>query len=196
MQTTLRQQLEKLKSGSLNRNEQKQILALFHRQEEEYAVKDEIYRQLESFADADTDPLKINAEFERLWKRLGVNNLEKRPRLINWTMVVNASAAMLILGLIIGNLVPVNSFRRNEKVFYTAIAPQGAVSETILPDSTVIFLNAGSKVRYAAGTEDLSREVYLDGEAWFAVKHSKKTPFIVHTGFSKKVLCRLSRPAR
>jgi ferric-dicitrate binding protein FerR (iron transport regulator) len=93
------------------------------------------------------------------------------------------TAAALILGLIVGVLIPKGLFQPGKASFYTAIAPPGSVSEAVLPDSTHVFLNAGSTLRYAPVAGNEVREVFLEGEAWFDVKHSKKIPFIVHTGF-------------
>lgn len=49
-----------------------------------------------------------------------------------------------------------------------------------LPDGTVVWINAGSKIRYNA--EQGTRDVYLEGEAYFKVKHDAEHPFIVHAG--------------
>lgn len=58
--------------------------------------------------------------------------------------------------------------------------PYGGKSTVILPDSTVIWLNAGSKIRYNRNFVNKTRDVYLSGEAYFDVT-KKKIPFIVHT---------------
>ena len=49
-----------------------------------------------------------------------------------------------------------------------------------LPDGTVVWINAGSKIRYTA--EQGTRDVYLEGEAYFKVKHDAEHPFVVHAG--------------
>jgi ferric-dicitrate binding protein FerR (iron transport regulator) len=57
-----------------------------------------------------------------------------------------------------------------------------------LPDGSKVVLNANSKLEYPAGF-DQTREVYLDGEAYFDIAHDPEKPFIVHTGsLSTKVL--------
>jgi ferric-dicitrate binding protein FerR (iron transport regulator) len=53
-------------------------------------------------------------------------------------------------------------------------------STMTLPDGSIVRLNAKSKVRYAEGFAK-SREVYLEGEAYFEVTHNENMPFIVHT---------------
>ena len=49
-----------------------------------------------------------------------------------------------------------------------------------LPDGTVVWINAGTKIRYKA--EQNTRDVFLEGEAYFKVKHDAEHPFIVHAG--------------
>lgn len=51
-----------------------------------------------------------------------------------------------------------------------------------LPDSTKVTLNANSRLRYASDFNEQKREVWLDGEAFFAVVHRKDNRnFRVHT---------------
>lgn len=51
----------------------------------------------------------------------------------------------------------------------------------ILPDSSRVYLNAGSRLKYPEKYAEASREVYLEGEAFFKVTKNKHLPFIVHT---------------
>lgn len=60
--------------------------------------------------------------------------------------------------------------------------PNGSHSKIILPDSSVIHLGAGSKVRYEKSFTAAKREVFLDGEAFFEVTHHATRPFIVKSG--------------
>lgn len=57
-----------------------------------------------------------------------------------------------------------------------------AVKTTIilLPDSTVIALNAATTLRYPDSFRNGIREVYLDGEAYFDVAKDPAHPFIIH----------------
>ncbi|MFB2118925.1 FecR family protein [Parapedobacter sp. 2B3] len=60
--------------------------------------------------------------------------------------------------------------------------PNGMKVKKILPDSTIVWLNAGSHIRYDSNFVQKTRHVYLEGEAYFNVAHDKDHPFIVHAG--------------
>jgi transmembrane sensor len=50
-----------------------------------------------------------------------------------------------------------------------------------LPDGTQVSLNAGSTITVSNSYGQLTRDVFLKGEAFFEVQHNKQVPFIVHT---------------
>ena len=60
-------------------------------------------------------------------------------------------------------------------------APEGSTLDLHLPDSTNIHLNSGSLISYSQGYNISDRNVALDGEAFFKVKHKKELPFRVLT---------------
>ena len=60
--------------------------------------------------------------------------------------------------------------------------PNGSHSKIILPDSSIIHLGAGSKIRYQKSFTAAKRQVYLDGEAFFEVTHHPNRPFVVKSG--------------
>lgn len=60
--------------------------------------------------------------------------------------------------------------------------PRGGEYTLVLADSTVVFLNAESKLQYPARFEGKERKVYLSGEAYFDVKANLEKPFIVTAG--------------
>lgn len=51
-----------------------------------------------------------------------------------------------------------------------------------LADGTEVHLNASSTLRFPFIFPGKTREVYLEGEAFFTVAHNPARPFIVHTG--------------
>ena len=69
-------------------------------------------------------------------------------------------------------------------------AQKGSRSRSMLPDGSTVWLNAGSKIYYTKSDfSGSTREVRLEGEAFFDVVRDPAHPFFVHTsGINIKVL--------
>ena len=68
------------------------------------------------------------------------------------------------------------------------VAQNGSRIRSLLPDGTIVWLNVGSKLYYD-NFSGATREVKLEGEAFFDVVKNADRPFIVHTsGIDIKVL--------
>src|SRR5215204_74583 len=64
----------------------------------------------------------------------------------------------------------------------------GSKTRLVLPDSSIVWLNAGSKLTYSENFGTTNRNTTLSGEAYFDVKKNS-TPFIIHAnGLQIKVL--------
>lgn len=70
----------------------------------------------------------------------------------------------------------------SEPAFIVASNNTGIVQKVTLPDGTIINLNTCSRLTYPESFSGKSREVFLDGEAYFDVAHDKRHPFIVRAG--------------
>ncbi len=57
----------------------------------------------------------------------------------------------------------------------------GSRTKVQLPDGSVVWLNAGSKIKYDENFGNTTRDVVLSGEAFFDVVKNKEKPFIIHT---------------
>ena len=64
----------------------------------------------------------------------------------------------------------------------TLYVPAGVSSKTVLPDSTVIWLNASSTLSYPSYFNGDTRTVELIGEAFFDVSRDENKPFIIQSG--------------
>ena len=60
-------------------------------------------------------------------------------------------------------------------------APMGARTKLYLPDGTLVWLNAGSKITYSQGFGVENRNLALEGEGYFEVKRNEKVPFEIRT---------------
>ncbi|MDR2040777.1 MAG: FecR domain-containing protein [Tannerella sp.] len=68
-----------------------------------------------------------------------------------------------------------------EMLFTEYTVPYGSKSMVILPDSSSIWMNAGSKLRYSSAFNREDREVFVEGEAYFKVARNEGKPFLVRT---------------
>lgn len=69
----------------------------------------------------------------------------------------------------------------DNKICYETFSPIGSQTKIILPDSTIVWLNSGSSLKYNQAFGKKERVVVLAGEGYFEVKKNKSKPFIVHT---------------
>lgn len=64
-------------------------------------------------------------------------------------------------------------------VYNTLETPRGGEFRVVLPDSSVVWLNAASSLRFPTRFSGSTRNVYLSGEAYFEIARNKSKPFIV-----------------
>ncbi|WP_336617034.1 FecR family protein [Bacteroides acidifaciens] len=93
------------------------------------------------------------------------------------------AAAMIIVVFICGTIAFQSGKRvlRNQLAQITIEAPYGSKTKLYLPDGTLVWLNAGSKMSYAQDFGINERLLDLSGEAYFEVTKNKHIPFKVHT---------------
>ena len=71
----------------------------------------------------------------------------------------------------------------NTPIYSEVYIPNGQIFKLKLSDGTLVWLNAGSKLRFPQSFVDAdnNRMVYLEGEAFFDVAKNRDKPFIVNT---------------
>lgn len=79
--------------------------------------------------------------------------------------------------------------KKSEKIqalkYNTIVVPRGAEYSVKLSDGSVVYLNSESKIKYPVCFVGNTRDVYLEGEAFFRVSKNKHKPFIVSVGDMK-----------
>ncbi len=68
-----------------------------------------------------------------------------------------------------------------EIIYNELITPRGGSYNLKLADGSEVWLNAGSKLKFPVAFIDSTRQVFLEGEAYFKVAHNGK-PFVVNSG--------------
>src|SRR5690606_38970298 len=91
-------------------------------------------------------------------------------------------------GIVVGNSLTyldgssVLNEQRNERMSSLQLTtPNGGQYQINLSDGTLVLLNAASTLTYPAEFGENTREVILDGEAYFEVTKDPEKPFIVRT---------------
>ena len=69
--------------------------------------------------------------------------------------------------------------KSDQLIYNTLKVPVGGEYSLTLADGTRVILNSDSEIKYPIAFGKKNRKVFLKGEAYFAVTHNKKKPFIV-----------------
>lgn len=93
-------------------------------------------------------------------------------------------AAILVLPLLSAGItyqVMKNGMAGESTRLVECIVPDGEIRTVTLPDMSVVKVNSGSILIYPEQFTD-TRDIYLNGEAYFTVAHDESKPFVVKTG--------------
>ena len=99
-------------------------------------------------------------------------------------LLIGISLIMFWLG---GN----HQSNKKQSVHYsTVVAEYGQIAHVILPDSSIVWLNSGTKLIYSNDFAVNSRHLKLEGQAFFEISKNKNLPLKVSTesGITVKVL--------
>lgn len=140
-----------------------------------------------SFAVKSLKVIKSSAPQKALEK---VNQRIKEKQLRKLYLFVQRVAVILLLPLLcLSGYLLLQSGTKTPVFYLEARMTPGMIGSTVLPDGTKVWLNSSSYLKYPNYFSGQTREVTLDGEAYFQVTENAEKPFIVHTGNSSvKVL--------
>ena len=119
--------------------------------------------------------------------RQSVQSRKKRTRVV--FMELLRVAAVILVMFLVGGYIYVRKMEEIRLANNIVTVPVGQRVNLQLPDGTSVWLNASSEIIYPAYFSGSTREIHLNGEAYFEVEHNASKPFIVHTEtFDIKVL--------
>lgn len=123
-----------------------------------------------------------NKAFERFQHRVADMKQQKEHIYrFSWGLFLKVAAVVLII------MLPIAAYWQGQQVVKQNFAdivieaPLGSRTKLNLPDGTLVWLNAGSKIIYSQGFGVDDRNLKLIGEGYFEVAHNKKIPFMINT---------------
>lgn len=120
--------------------------------------------------------------FQKHWQKLQTSTAEgKAPGRLHRTVWMGSLLLFLALGGLFlftrSSIEPAKPLSQKAEIS----TQKGDRTKLVLPDSSEVWLNSGSKLSYEPGFGVSNRTATLTGEAFFDVKKST-VPFIVHAG--------------
>lgn len=108
-------------------------------------------------------------------------NRKRSSRKTAYLITGIAATVLLVMGIFLlrsnNTIPPFKSMSAEMVVFNTT----KSIQKVILEDSSIVWLNPNSKIVYPKEFSATSRELQMDGEAFFEVKPDVKRPFIIHS---------------
>ncbi len=105
--------------------------------------------------------------------------LKRKNRIVNsYRWALGSIALFILLGV---GYTLWSGKTLQEPVYQELYAEKGDKLIVVLPDGSKVWLNSDSKLSYSSNFNEKSRNVILDGEAYFEVAKNKKRPFKVQT---------------
>lgn len=136
------------------------------------------------------DCAEIN--FENIFQKVERQLRAQKPAPRRWLTSLQRVAAILILPFVgLSCFLLLKNTQKEQLVIVQIdavvpveqeyITPAGMRSQIVLPDSSLVWLNASSRLIVQAGFGAGDRHVTLTGEAYFVVATNKEKPFVVGT---------------
>jgi len=147
-----------------------------------------IYRQLEKINSLSAD-LKLMKKFDI---QKGKQKVLRKYRSTKWIVVsqwMQRIAALLFIPVLLTGIwyyLKQDELRKDLAsliVTQEIVTQPGTKTHIFLPDSTEVWLNASTTLRFPSAFTGAERRISLDGEAYFKVFRNKKKPFVVNTSY-------------
>jgi ferric-dicitrate binding protein FerR (iron transport regulator) len=124
-------------------------------------------------------PETVSLEFEQIREKIRVSySKQKKIKIINF---ISRVAALLFIPLLAAALY-LYSRQVESSEMLTLSTQRGEQTSVILPDGSKVWLNVDTKLSYPVNFGIKSREIEVEGEAYFEVKKNEKLPFEVTSG--------------
>jgi ferric-dicitrate binding protein FerR (iron transport regulator) len=183
--------LKKFKRGELSASEARELSQLTKEGDKNESLKDllaDYWQQKSVNVEVPSERMFNKIQSEILSKETKIAMLPQRFSLSGIRHLYKYAAVILLtigLTLFINYYLSQNSGTSGnlaeESSLNIITVSYGSKSKVTLPDGSVVNLNSGSTLQYPAKFSNTSRNVFIEGEAFFNVRRDAKHPFYVKT---------------
>ncbi len=169
-------------SGGISEDDQQHLSNLI-KSNNDYKVRFDEMLKLRAISLVPVIEAEKQANYKKIIEQINHNPAINISRSWLWDFRNIAAIIILVISISVTSFYiykDVTSISDNTFCFET-VSPIGSQTKIILPDSTVVWLNSGSSLKYNRSFGKKNRDVALSGEGYFEVKKDKSKPFLVHT---------------
>ncbi|OFX76865.1 MAG: hypothetical protein A2X12_00410 [Bacteroidetes bacterium GWE2_29_8] len=186
-------------NGEISRDDALRVETWINHSDENRAIFYSYQKTWKELGDVNPVPDFFNAEMA--WDKISARineaeikgkvkevSISSKKQKYNYTALLRIAAVLIPAVLIIYYFINTNhgvetakNVIKVEKTERLVVAATNKIVREKLPDGTKITINRKSKLTYPEKFNDVVREVTLEGEAFFDVKHDESKPFIIHT---------------
>ncbi len=164
--------------GELDKAGEEQLQVWINSSEENAQHFAEMQRIWDAGKEDDSFNPDVNAAWEYVSEELDLGDTSKVipiQRKSNSIFYRIAAAIVVLLGV---TWIYTNQLKSPEMI---QVASLSELKEITLPDNSKVYLNANSVLEYPENFRGGTRDIKLEGEAFFEITKDKAHPFIIHT---------------
>lgn len=130
-------------------------------------------------------PQPLYPDTEVAWKKINQKITSQVPAKRTLSVRIRYVAAVAAIFIVAFSYLWISNESKNSIIsqqYTEVVTPMGQKTMVVLSDSSIVWLNSGSSLKYKGNFNLQEREVVLKGEAYFDVKKNASKPFRVKTG--------------
>ncbi len=163
--------IEKYLQGTASNEEEAALLAYLRKDKS----NQEFFQQQKSKWKAERNPM-VSLSTWNAWQKVNSRIQATKSKHVNWLKISLSIASVLLIGLLVSTYLFINKADN----IITLKTKYGQSIEVMLPDSSLVHLNANSSISYNALLFSLNRSVNMTGEAFFDVRKKSSKKFILN----------------
>jgi ferric-dicitrate binding protein FerR (iron transport regulator) len=167
--------------GELNAESEKTLLHWINSNKEHQEIF-ESYRNLYLNSVVNAKP-QNNVNTDELWQQLMASTKPTASKKVKQIIFYISRIAAVFIVLFALGIIIYWKFEKNtyNDTVCQIVTPLGSKSQITLPDGTIVWMNAGTKLSYSKSYGKTDRRVFVEGEIFCKVVSNKEKPFIVQT---------------